>query len=225
MRILIVEDDKRLCNALRFQLREQNYTVDSAADGAAGLEMALAADFDLILLDRMLPGLDGLEVLRRLRDAGMRCPVLFITAKDAIEERIAGLDAGADDYLVKPFSTGELLARVRALSRRPQAIIDNEALQFEGLELNPRTGLLVHKNGGRIELTSKESRFMELLMSHKGQILTREVILDRVWGLSGDVEPGNVDTYVHFLRKKLTVLGSGVTILTVRGIGYYLERR
>lgn len=224
MRILLVEDDKRLCNALKFQLREQNYTVDTAADGAAGLELALAADYDIILLDRMMPGLDGLEALKKLRAAGRRCPVLFITAKDAIEERIAGLDAGADDYLVKPFSTGELLARIRAVSRRPQEIVDNETLYFEGLELGPRTGLL-SKDGGRIELTSKESALMELLMLNKGQVLTREVILDRVWGLSDDVEPGNVDTYVHFLRKKLMVLESDVTIRTVRGIGFYLERK
>lgn len=220
-----MEDDKRLSGALEFQLRAENYTVDAAYDGLSGLELALSADYDLILLDRMLPGLDGLEALRRLRAAGRRCPVLFITAKDAIEERIAGLDAGADDYLVKPFSTGELLARIRAICRRPQAIVENETLQFEGLELNPRTGLLSHRDGGRIELTSKESGLMEMLMRHRGQVLTREVILDRVWGLSGDVEPGNVDTYIHFLRKKLQALGAGAAIRTLRGIGFCLERK
>lgn len=225
MKILLVEDDKRLGKALEFQLREENYTVDAACDGLSGLEMALAADYDLILLDRMLPGIDGLEALRRLRAAGKRCPVLFITAKDAIEDRIAGLDAGADDYLVKPFSTGELLARIRAVCRRPQAIVDNETLQFEGLELIPRTGLLSLRDGGSIELTSKESRLMEMLMRHREQVLTREVILDRVWGLSDEVEPGNVDTYVHFLRKKLSALEAGVTIRTARGIGFYLERK
>lgn len=224
MRLLLVEDDKRLNNALAYQLREENYTVETVNDGAAGLELALASDYDLMLLDRMLPGMDGLEVLKRLRSAGKRFPVLFITAKDAVEDRITGLDAGADDYLVKPFSTGEMLARIRALCRRPQAIVDSGALMFEGLGLNPRTGTLTHREG-KIELTSKESRLMELLMRHRGQVLTREMILDRVWGLEGEVEPGNVDTYVHFLRKKLLALGSDATIRTLRGIGFCLERR
>jgi DNA-binding response OmpR family regulator len=224
MRLLLVEDDKWLSKALVFQLKEENYTVDVASDGITGLELALAAEYDLALLDRMLPGLDGIEVLKRIRAAGKRYPVLFITARDAIEDRIGGLDAGADDYLVKPFSTGEMLARVRALCRRPQVIVENEMLQFGELELNPRTGALLCR-AGRIELTSRESGLMELLMRHKGQVLTREVILDRVWGLADEVEPGNVDTYIHFLRKKLQALDAGVTIRTLRGIGFCLERK
>jgi two-component system response regulator QseB len=198
--------------------------VDAAYDGVSGLELALAADYDLLLLDRMLPQMDGLQVVKRLRAAGRLYPVLFITARDAVEDRISGLDAGADDYLVKPFSTGEMLARVRALCRRPQNIVDSETLVFESLELNPRTGMLLNTNG-RIELTSKESRLMELLMRHKGQVLTREVILDRVWGLDDEAAPGNVDTYVHFLRKKLLALGATATIRTLRGIGFCLERK
>lgn len=224
MRLLLVEDDKWLSNALSFQLKEENYTVDLAADGVTGLELALAADYDLVLLDRMLPGLDGLGILRRIRAAGKRYPVLFITAKDAIEDRIAGLDAGADDYLVKPFSTDEMLARVRALCRRPQALVNNETLSYEGLELNPRTGVMACR-GERIDLTSKESRLMELLLRHRGQVLTREIILDRVWGLEDCVEPGNVDTYIHFLRKKLQALDTGITIRTLRGIGFCMERK
>lgn len=224
MRLLLVEDDKWLSKALAFQLKEENYTVDVAADGMTGLELALAADYDLALLDRMLPGMDGIEILKRIRAAGKRYPVLFITARDAVEDRIGGLDAGADDYLVKPFSTGEMLARVRALCRRPQAIVENETLEFGELGLNPRSGALLCRGGG-MELTSRESRLMELLMRHKGQVLTREVILDRVWGLADEVEPGNVDTYIHFLRKKLQALEADVTIRTLRGIGFCLERK
>jgi DNA-binding response OmpR family regulator len=224
MRLLLVEDDKWLANALAFQLKEENYTVDVASDGTTGLEFALATDYDLVLLDRMLPGMDGLEILKRMRTAGKRNPVLFITAKDAIEDRITGLDAGADDYLVKPFSTGEMLARVRALCRRPAALMDHETLDFQGLDLNPRTGVLSCRDN-RIDLTSKESKLMELLMRNPGQVLTREVILDRVWGLADDVEPGNIDTYIHFIRKKLQALDAVATIRTLRGIGFCLERK
>lgn len=224
MRVLLVEDDKRLCNALALHLKEEKYDLDVAQDGTTGLDFALSQDYDLILLDRMLPGMDGLELLRQVRASGKRIPVLFLTARDAIEDRITGLDAGADDYLVKPFSMGELLARVRALGRRPQELVDTDLLGFEGLELNYRSGAL-RCGDIKIDLTPKECRLMELFLRNRGHVLMRDVILDRVWGLDDEVEPGNIDTYVHFLRKKLRVLGAPVTISTLRGIGFCLERK
>jgi DNA-binding response OmpR family regulator len=224
MRILLVEDDKRLCDVLAFHLKNERHVLDIAQDGMTGLDYALSVEYDLILLDRMLPAMDGLALLRRIRTAGKRVPVLFLTARDTIEERITGLDAGADDYLVKPFSIGELLARVRALYRRPQALVSTDWLSFEGLELNSRAGAL-RCGGVTIDLTAKESRLMDLLIRNNGQVLSKEAILDRVWGLDDDVEPGNVDTYLHFLRKKLQALEARVKIRTLRGIGVCLERK
>ncbi len=223
MRILLIEDDKWLVNALIFQLKKENYAVDAALDGELGCELALINDYDLILLDRMLPKLDGVSVLKKVRDAGKHCPVLFITARDAIEDRISGLDAGADDYLVKPFDKDEMLARIRALCRRPRNLMENEAISIEGLTLNPRSGTLNYVDQS-IGLTPHETHLLELLMNNHGQVLPRETILDRVWGPLGCVEPGNIDSYIHFLRKKINGLGAPFIIKTFRGLGYRLEK-
>lgn len=224
MRILLIEDDRWLVNALVFQLKKENYAVDAALDGEFGCELALMNDYDLILLDRMLPKMDGVSVLRKLREAGKNCPVLFITARDAIEDRVSGLDAGADDYLVKPFDKTELLARIRALCRRPASFHENEAISLEGLTLNPRSGTLQYV-GRSIDLTPHETHLLELLMNHSGQVLPRDTILDRVWGPLGCVEPGNIDSYIHFLRKKMNGLNAPFIIKTFRGLGYGLEKK
>jgi DNA-binding response OmpR family regulator len=223
MRLLLVEDDKWLVNALVYQLKKENYAVDAALDGETGCELALANDYDLILLDRMLPKMDGIALLKRIRDAGKKCPVLFITAKDAIEDRVSGLDAGADDYLVKPFDKKEMLARIRALCRRPVTLMEDDTVSMDEMVLYPRSGSLTYKDR-TVELTPHETHLLELLLRHRGQVLPRETILDRVWGPLGCVEPGNIDSYIHFLRKKMTGLNAPFIIRTFRGLGYRLER-
>ena len=222
MRILLVEDDKWLVNALVYQLKKENYAVDAALDGETGCELALANDYDLILLDRMLPRMDGIELLKKIREAGKKYPVLFITARDAVEDRVSGLDAGADDYLVKPFDKNEMLARIRALCRRPSNLLEDETIVLDGMALYPRSGSLCYKEG-MVELTPHETHLLELLLRHQGQVLPRETILDRVWGPNGCVEPGNIDSYIHFLRKKMSALNVPFKIRTFRGIGYRLE--
>jgi DNA-binding response OmpR family regulator len=188
-----------------------------------GLELALNADYDLMILDRMLPKLDGLTILKKIRAAGLKYPVLFITAMDAVEERVNGLDAGADDYLVKPFATQELLARVRAVCRRPNLMLEDETVRLDDLELQPRSGIL-RCGSAQTDLTPKETQLLELLMRNKGQVIPRDVILDRVWGPLESVEPGNIDSYIHFLRGKMQKLGCVWRIHTLRGMGYRLER-
>lgn len=222
MRILLVEDDKWLVNALVYQLKKENYAVDAALDGETGCELALANDYDLILLDRMLPRMNGISVLKKIREAGKKYPVLFITARDAIEDRISGLDAGADDYLVKPFDKNEMLARIRALCRRPPNLLEDETIALSGMVLYPRSGSLTYMNK-TIELTPHETHLLELLLRNLGQVLPRETILDRVWGPYGCVEPGNIDSYIHFLRKKIKGLNAPFMIRTFRGLGYRLE--
>ncbi len=222
MRILLVEDDKWLVNALVYQLKKENYAVDAALDGETGCELALANDYDLILLDRMLPRMDGIEILKKIREAGKKYPVLFITARDAVEDRISGLDAGADDYLVKPFDKNEMLARIRALCRRPANLLEDETIALNGMVLYPRSGSLLYKEN-TVELTPHETHLLELLLRHQGQVLPRETILDRVWGPNGCVEPGNIDSYIHFLRKKMDALDVPFKIRTFRGLGYRLE--
>ena len=223
MRILLVEDDKWMVNALVYQLKKENYAVDAALDGETGCALALDNDYDLVLLDRMLPKLDGISVLKKIRSAGKKYPVLFITARDAIEDRISGLDAGADDYLVKPFDKDEMLARIRALCRRPANIIADDAVTVLGLVLHPRAGMLKYKQE-TTELTPRETNLMELLMRHFGQVIPRETILDRVWGPLECVEPGNIDSYIHFVRKKLKRLNAPFAIHTLRGLGYRFEK-
>ena len=223
MRILLVEDDKWMVNALVYQLKKENYAVDAALDGETGCALALDNDYDLVLLDRMLPKMDGVSILKKIRSAGKKYPVLFITARDAIEDRISGLDAGADDYLVKPFDKDEMLARIRALCRRPANIITDDTVTVLGLVLHPRAGMLKYKQE-TAELTPREINLMELLMRHFGQVIPRETILDRVWGPLECVEPGNIDSYIHFVRRKLKRLNAPFAIHTLRGLGYRLEK-
>ncbi len=223
MRILLVEDDKWMVNALVYQLKKENYAVDAALDGETGCALALDNDYDLVLLDRMLPKMDGVSILKKIRSAGKKYPVLFITARDAIEDRISGLDAGADDYLVKPFDKDEMLARIRALCRRPANIITDDTVTVLGLVLHPRAGMLKYKQE-TAELTPRETNLMELLMRHFGQVIPRETILDRVWGPLECVEPGNIDSYIHFVRRKLKRLNAPFAIHTLRGLGYRLEK-
>jgi len=220
MRLLLVEDETRLSEALAYILKKNNYGVDTAYDGETGQAMAETGVYDLIILDRMLPGKEGVALLKELRIQGIHTPVLLLTAKDSLQDRVEGLDAGADDYLVKPFSTEELLARLRALGRRPGGQIQDEQLNVSGLILKPLHCELTQGNA-TIKLTLKESLLLELFMRNPGQVIMKEQILDRVWGLDTDVETNNVEIYVHYLRKKLKL--PSVRIETVRGIGYCLK--
>lgn len=222
MRILLIEDEERLADALAFILRKQNYGVDLAFDGETGQEMAECDAYDLILLDRMLPRKEGLAVLKDLRRQGIITPVLLLTAKDTISDRVEGLDAGADDYLVKPFATEELLARIRALARRPTQQLLSEKLQVGEVLLDPSHSEVVIGET-TIKLTLKEASLLELLMRNSGQVITKEQILNRVWGVDSDVEMGNVEIYIHYLRKKLKT--KTVQIETVRGLGYSLKEK
>ncbi len=219
MKLLLIEDEMKLNKALLALLRKHGYVVDGVGDGETGLEMAVGGSYDLIVLDRMLPKRDGISLLKELRQQGMNTPVIVITAKDSPYDRVEGLDSGADDYLIKPFATVELLARIRALSRRrAQAMVDVETLAAAGLSFNP---LKCEVTAGEhvIKLSVKESLLLELLLRNQGQVITKERIFERVWGYTSETEFSSVDLYIHYLRKKLNV----PFIKTVRGVGYYWE--
>ncbi len=218
MRILVVEDEHRLADLLRRALEHERHNVELSYDGQDGLQRAESAAFDLVVLDVMLPKLDGFEVCRRLRDEEVRTPVLMLTARDAVSDRVEGLDAGADDYLTKPFAVAELLARVRALGRRgPQAA--SEALQVSDLTLDPGRHV-VRRAGKHVDLTRTEFALLEYLMRHPGQVLTRQQIMDHVWGYDYETMTNVVDIYVHYLRNKIERGFGGKLIRTVRGVGY-----
>ena len=222
MRILVVEDEIQLADALSEILRRNMYTVDTSYDGIDGLDNAMSGVYDCIIHDIMLPGMNGFEVLKKLRKEKISTPVLLLTAKSEIEDKINGLDSGADDYLTKPFVTGELLARVRALTRRKGEIIDENKLDYNGLELNKSTCSVIWE-GNDVKLSLKEYQIMELLISNPHQILPKERIIEKIWGYESDVEYNNIEVYISFLRKKLSVISAPVQIKTARGIGYSLE--
>lgn len=219
-RILIIEDDEAIVRVLRRSLAYEGYTVDAANDGESGLALARDAHPDLVILDWMLPGMDGLEVCQRLRGGG-NIPILMLTAKDTVQDRVHGLDAGADDYMVKPFQLDELLARVRALLRRtqPERI---PVLSFSDMSLDTSTRLAMRK-GRAISLTAKEYDLLELFLRHPRQVLTREMIFDRVWGYDFGGESNVLDVYIRYLRQKLELEGETRLIHTVRGVGYVLR--
>lgn len=222
MRLLLVEDEKRLSDAIAYILKKNKYTVDIAFDGRNGLEMAETDIYDIIILDIMLPVKDGISVLKELREKKIVTPVLMLTARDTLEDKIKGLDAGADDYLVKPFATEELLARLRALGRRKRDSLQMDKLTAGLLSLDILRGeALCHEK--IIRLTIKESQLLELFMRNKGQVLTKEQIIDRVWGYGVGVEPNNVEIYIHYLRKKIEPENCKLKLETVRGIGYCLR--
>lgn len=222
MRILIVEDELHLAEALTQILRKNNYSVDAAHDGEMGLDNALSNIYDVIILDIMLPKVDGITVLKELRKEGISTPVILLTARGEITDRVIGLDSGADDYLAKPFATEELLARIRALSRRKGEVLPSNTLKFGDFELNTAT-LKLSRDNKEVKLILKESELLELLISRKNSATSKEIIIEKLWGFDAEVEHNNVEVYISFLRKKLTHLNSDVIINTVRGVGYSLE--
>ena len=221
-RILIVEDEAELALLIVQVLREEGYAAEMAGDGRSGLARALAEDFDLLILDWMLPDRSGIQVVRRLRAAELGVPVLMLTARAQIEDRVEGLDAGADDYLPKPFAFAELLARVRALTRRPQGKTDEATLKAGDLTLDP-VRHVVRRGNERIDLGPKEFALLAALLRRPGQVFTRSLLLEMVWGGSCDVYTNVVDQYVSFLRKKLDRKDKPSHIRTVRGVGYAFE--
>mgnify|MGYP001814006751 CR=1 FL=1 len=220
-RILVIEDDEGITRFLRRGLAYEGYTVDIAADGQMGLIAARDNPPDLVVLDLMLPGIDGLEVCRRLR-AGGDVPILILTARDGVNDRVLGLDMGADDYMVKPFDLDELLARIRALLRRLQPATQPKIMRFEDLSLD--TGTRQASRGDRvISLTAKEYELLDLFMLHPRQVLTRDVIFDRVWGYDFGGESNIIEVYIRYLRQKLEEEGEPRLLHTVRGMGYVLR--
>ena len=223
MRVLIVEDEVRLASTLQDLLELNGYTADVCHDGEAGLDNALSAIYDVILLDVMLPKLDGFTVLRRLRAEGNATPVLMLTARSVLSDRVEGLDCGADYYLTKPFEPKELLACIRALTRRQPELRNTDVLEYGDLKLIKNSFTL--SCGDRsLRLSRKEFDMMELLMLNRELVITKENLLLKIWGYESDAEDNNVEVYVSFLRKKLEHLHSTVKIKTIRMVGYCLEK-
>jgi two-component system response regulator MprA len=222
MRVLVVDDDPAVRQALDRALRFESYDTEVSEDGVAALAAHAIRPADAIVLDVAMPRLDGLEVCRRLRSAGDATPILLLTARVAISDRVNGLDAGADDYLVKPFALEELLARLRALLRRAGPLDDQETLRFADLSLNPGTREVL-RGGRRIELTRTEFLLLELLLRNSRQVLPREVIFDRVWGYDFGANSNSLEVYIGYLRRKTEAGGESRLLHTVRGVGYVLR--
>lgn len=222
--ILVVEDERHLAWLIAEVLGEEGYTAEVASDGRTALKRAFTESFDLLIVDWMLPDLDGVKLIRRMRVAEVGVPVLMLTARGQIEDRVEGLEAGADDYLPKPFAFPELLARVRALTRRPQAEATEMIIRVGDVTLDP-TRHVVRRGEERIDLTAKEFALLATLLQRPGQVFTRSVLLDTVWGGTGNVYTNVVELCVSHLRKKLDQNGSPSHIRTVRGVGYAFEPR
>ena len=220
MQVLIVEDDIRLAQAVGKILEENNYQVDMVYDGESGFDYAETGIYDVIILDVMLPKKDGFQVVKELRRASVDTPVLLLTARSQIPDKIEGLDSGADDYMTKPFSPAELLAHLRALTRRTGQVIF-ETLTFEDLELNLESHDL-SKGGKSINLSFKEFSIINILMANHDQIVSKETLISKVWGVESSAVDNNVEAYISFLRKKLKFLGSATQIETIRKVGYRL---
>lgn len=223
MRLLLVEDERRMASALCEILRLENYEVDNYADGASGLEAIKSDIYDLAILDVMLPEMNGFEIARRARQCGIKTPILMLTAKSEVDDKVYGLDCGADDYLTKPFMTKELLARLRALSRRRMDTNDGQ-LRFGDIVLDTGTMTLAcTTNGLNVRLRDKEYRVLEYLIANQGQILTRDQLAVKIWGFENDSEYNNVEVYMSFTRKKLAFVQAKTQIKAVRGVGYELR--
>lgn len=222
MRLLLIEDDKKLSAAVSRQLEKQGYQTDLCDSGENALYYLTQTIYDVIILDRMLPVLDGLTILEIIRKKGITTPVIMVTALNGISDRIDGLDAGADDYLVKPFAIEELSARIRALTRRPQTIQSGTILHFSNLILDC-TNKLLSTAFGSCSLSKKETELLEFFIRNKGQTLERDQLLSRVWGPDSFVTTGNLDNYISFLRRRLKLVQSSCQITTIHGIGYRLE--
>lgn len=223
MRILIIEDQKHLADALSEVLKNEKYFIDAVYDGTDGYEFAKSGIYDCIILDCMLPSLDGLQITTRLRAERIMTPILMLTAKDTIQDKVRGLDAGADDYMTKPFSTEELLSRIRALTRRKGEIISSEIEVGTTVFSCDSSELYSKENGKRIGLSFKESEIAKIIFSSPGIIVSKNELITRVWGYDSDVSDNNVEAYISFLRRKLSFIESELVISSVKKLGYRLE--
>lgn len=224
MRILLIEDDKNLNGTLCIRLRQEGYEADASLSGEEGLFLALNSPYDLIILDRKLPVVDGLSILKAIRNKGISVPVILLTALNTIQDRIDGLDLGADDYLSKPFEIEELFARIRALMRRPPVFQTSARLNFGNSSLD--TGSFRLSNGElqlSCSLTPKENDLLAYFIKNLGQTLSRERIINYIWGIDAEIEIGNLDNYIYFLRKRLRFIQSDYRIRTLKGVGFILE--
>lgn len=222
MRILIIEDDKELCDTMAFHLKQEGYEVDTCYAGDEAdyyLEQGIQ---DIIVLDRMLPKVDGLTLVEKARSRGLLLPIIMVTAMNGIHDRIDGLDAGADDYLVKPFAMEELKARIRALLRRPARMVDTDTVILNSLVLDTNLHILRNQEE-QVSLSKKETLLLEFFMRNKNQILSRSQILSKVWGMENVVEEGNIDNYIYFIRRRLQAVKSDAKIKTIHGVGYRME--
>ncbi|MBO4717443.1 MAG: response regulator transcription factor [Spirochaetales bacterium] len=225
MRVLLAEDEKRMAAALVAILKQEKYDVDHFADGESALAALESDVYDIAVLDVMMPLMNGFDVARSARGKGIKTPILMLTAKSQVEDKVNGLDSGADDYLTKPFNTKELLARLRALGRRNQDVRDGE-LRYGDISLNvPTATLSCQSTGQSIRLGEKELRIMEYMLSNRGQIMTREQLAVKIWGFDSESEYNNVEVYMSFTRRKLAFVGSKVEIKAVRGLGYELREK
>ena len=224
MRILIIEDEYSLVDAMSESLKRENYLVDICYEGNSGLDMALSGIHDIIILDLMLPNLNGLEILKSIREEKISSYVIILTAKGELDDKVIGLDRGADDYMTKPFHIKELLARIRAVSRR-KGDIEDYTLSFGDLKLNLKTCDIININNEQsMTLSGKEFALMEFLFRNKNQVVNREQIAERIWGYDNDTQYNNVEVYLSFLRKKIKFLEANVRIKAIRGLGYTLEK-
>ena len=222
MRILLVEDEKQLSEALQQILIKNKYTVDAVYNGDEGLEYALTGVYDVIILDIMLPKLNGIEILKMIRKRKISTPVILLTAKSSVEDKILGLDSGADDYLPKPFSIDELLARLRALTRRSGDFINENVLEFSDIRLNLST-YEMEVNDNSITLTQKELDILKYFMQRPKLVVSKDDLITKLWGFDSDIDYNNIEVYISFLRKKLAYVESNVKITTIRRVGYRLE--
>lgn len=222
MRILMIEDDIALCAAIRVSLERAEYDVDICHNGNESIDMALSFPYDVLIVDRMLPDIDGLGVIASLRQKGLKTPVLILTALGSVSERVAGLDAGADDYLVKPFAVDELLARLRALSRRPNILAAEQELSWYDMRLHIQKRSLSGPSGERT-LSHLECKLLDTLFRSGGRTLSRQILFVRVWGSDTEVEEGTLDSYIHYVRRRIQAVGSCASLKTIYGVGYRLE--
>ena len=222
MKILMVEDERDLAEAVKEILQKNNFTVELVYDGEYGLDCALTEIYDIIILDIMLPKMDGLRALREMRGAGIKTPVLLLTARGDISDKVTGLDNGADDYLPKPFHMDELLARLRALSRRGTELRIDGIFKIGALSFDPRS-LTLSGNGTQLNLTLKEAQLLELLSQRMNRYVSKDTIIEKLWSYDADVTDNHVESQVSLLRKKLAAIGGNITVKTARGVGYRLE--
>lgn len=223
MKILLVDDERQLTQALSVILKQNKYSVDIANDGEEGLDLALSDIYDVIVLDVMMPKMDGITVLKKLREKKISTPVLILSAKSEVTDRIGGLNSGADDYLTKPFDSGELLARIRALLRR-KSEFTGDVLSFGDIVLD-RDSFEICKGNHKIALGKKEFQIMEMLLLNKGKRIDKEKFIEKIWGYDSDAEYNTIEVYVSFLRKKLSAIGAKTEIKSIRGIGYTLGEK